>query len=387
MNHNTLFLRLEGPLQAWGHHESKFVIRRAAEAPTKSGIIGLLCCALGLSRKEATQKQLSILTPLRMGVRVDVPGVSFWDYHTVGAKLRMPIAEEAGKTKKDALLSRREYICDASYLVALQGDPALIQVLFNALKNPVWTLYLGRKCCPPSRPITEHGTGLFPDLLSALTSIPWRPRLPGDPKPSTIKCLLEWTPSEEEPLAPDSAEIWYDVPVNFDPPAHQARFVVVKTLTVSENGDVALAKEPAQSKPKAAPRPRADYNNSQYKRARKERLKADYELCVFCKQPAQTIQHITYRRAGGNETHDDLRSLCRLCHDAVTMLEYGYNMGLDRINPEDPKWRDAIIEKRNEIIKYRSLENRRRMLEATQTQELQKQSDQTINQNIQSKEE
>ena len=36
MSANTLFLRLEGPLQAWGDHESKFVIRRTAEAPTKS---------------------------------------------------------------------------------------------------------------------------------------------------------------------------------------------------------------------------------------------------------------------------------------------------------------------------------------------------------------
>ena len=60
------------------------------------------------------------------------------------------------------------------------------------------------------------------------------------------------------------------------------------------------------------------------------------------------------------KSHEDLRSLCRLCHDAVTMIEYGLGMGLDRINPEDPQWRDRIIEKRDEIIKFRSLETRRR---------------------------
>jgi len=42
------------------------------------------------------------------------------------------------------------------------------------------------------------------------------------------------------------------------------------------------------------------------------------------------------------------------------MLEYGAGMGLDRINPEDPKWREKIIEKRNKIIEFRSLETRRR---------------------------
>jgi len=80
------------------------------------------------------------------------------------------------------------------------------------------------------------------------------------------------------------------------------------------------------------------------------------------------VQHITYRRAGGGELRDDLRSLCRLCHDAVTMIEYGLGMGLDRINPEEPRWRDKIIEKREEIIRFRSLETRRRRLAAEEVE-------------------
>jgi len=80
------------------------------------------------------------------------------------------------------------------------------------------------------------------------------------------------------------------------------------------------------------------------------------------------VQHITYRRAGGNESRNDLRSLCRLCHDAVTMIEYGMGMGLDRINPEEPRWRDLISEKREEIIKFRSLETRRRHLVAEEVE-------------------
>jgi len=75
------------------------------------------------------------------------------------------------------------------------------------------------------------------------------------------------------------------------------------------------------------------------------------------------VQHITYRRAGGDESQDDLRSLCRLCHDAVTMIEYGLGMGLDRINPCEPRWRNEIVKKRDVIVKYRSLETRRRRLQ------------------------
>ena len=358
---NTLFLRLESPMQSWGVHESKFVIRRTAEAPTKSGVIGLLCAALGITRQQALEEWLPKLNVLRMGVRIDVPGVRWWDYHTVGAGMQMQIA--AGGTKEGAMLTRREYLCDASFLIALQGEPDLIQGLENAVKHPQWTLYLGRKCCVPSRPLFEHPVGHFPDPLSALTSIPWRKRLKSDDEPKkNLVCLIDWQPTTEQPNAPDDAEVWYDTPVSFDPPAHQPRFVIRSELTIGEQGQIRNANEPSQHKTPPPPRPRADYRNSEYRKIRAERLARDRHLCVFCKSPATTVQHITYRHAGGEEALEELRSLCRLCHDAVTMIEYGVGMGLDRINPEEERWRELIIEKRNEIVAFRSLETRRRWL-------------------------
>lgn len=368
MSANTLFLRLEGPMQAWGDQQSKFVIRRTAEAPTKSGVIGMLCAALGVSRPEASQEWLPRLAALQMGVRIDSPGVRWWDYHTVGAGMLMRTAEGEGSTKPGAMLTRREYLCDASFLVALQGTPALIAELETAMKAPKWTLYLGRKSCVPSRPLLEHPSGDSPDLLSALNSIPCRPRLKGDKPPQTVECLLDWKPTSEETEAPDDALIWYDVPLTFDPPSHNPRFVIRKKLPIGADGEVKLANTPAQNNTPRPPRTRADYGNAEYKNRRKERLDHDHHLCVFCKSPATTVQHITYRRAGGNEDRDDLRSLCRLCHDAVTMIEYGLGMGLDRINPEESSWRDMIIRKRDEIIRFRSLEIRRRHLAAEEVE-------------------
>jgi 5-methylcytosine-specific restriction endonuclease McrA len=131
---------------------------------------------------------------------------------------------------------------------------------------------------------------------------------------------------------------------------------------VGPEGDVSVEPRPLCPAPPRPVRPRADYGNSEYRKRRRERLEADLRLCVFCKAPATTVQHVTYRRAGGNETPDDLRALCRLCHDSVTMLEYGLGMGMDRIDPEDPRWRDRILEKRAEIVSFRSLETRRRKL-------------------------
>ena len=41
-----LLMWLEAPLQSWGH-DSKFGRRDTINFPTKSGVLGLLCCALG----------------------------------------------------------------------------------------------------------------------------------------------------------------------------------------------------------------------------------------------------------------------------------------------------------------------------------------------------
>jgi 5-methylcytosine-specific restriction endonuclease McrA len=84
--------------------------------------------------------------------------------------------------------------------------------------------------------------------------------------------------------------------------------------------------------------------------------------------PATTVQHVTYRHAGGEERLEELRSLCRLCHDAVTMIEYGLGMGMDRINPEEQGWRSTILRKRDEIVTFRSLETRRRRLAAKEVE-------------------
>ena len=134
---------------------------------------------------------------LRIGVRVDRPGVRWWDYHTVGAGMDMRIAEGRGKTKPGAMLTRREYLCDASFSPGIHGEPGLMDELIAAMQKPRWTPYLGRKCCPPSRPLLECPPRDFPDLDSALQFVPWRKRLQEDGVPETVDCLLDWEPTPQ----------------------------------------------------------------------------------------------------------------------------------------------------------------------------------------------
>ena len=52
MSEPYLLLWLEAPLQAWGH-DSKFGRRDSLDFPTKSGVLGLLCCARGAAGEQS----------------------------------------------------------------------------------------------------------------------------------------------------------------------------------------------------------------------------------------------------------------------------------------------------------------------------------------------
>lgn len=52
---STLLLRLAGPVQSWGI-DSKFEVRRTENAPSKSGVTGLLAAALGIQRNRRHQQ-------------------------------------------------------------------------------------------------------------------------------------------------------------------------------------------------------------------------------------------------------------------------------------------------------------------------------------------
>jgi CRISPR system Cascade subunit CasD len=190
----TLFLRLEGPLQAWGLR-ARWGERDTATEPSKSGVIGLLGCALGLRRDDDRLRVLS--DELRMGVRVDRPGTLLHDYHTTGGgsfgvkhtggtrfhdqpyaggvlsakvnkKGRILIKQTASTGELETDVSNRVYLADASFLVAVQGPETLIGEAARALQAPVWPVFLGRKACVPAVPVLA-GTGTYADLRAALT--------------------------------------------------------------------------------------------------------------------------------------------------------------------------------------------------------------------------
>ncbi len=147
---NILLLRLTAPMQSWGVM-SRFSRRDTGKEPSKSGVIGLLCAALGISRDEANTDNplFAELIKLKMGVLVLREGVLQSDYHTA-----QNIAIASGGTKKPTELSTRFYLADADFVVALAGEnQSTLETIQKALMNPKWQLFLGRKAFAPAAPI------------------------------------------------------------------------------------------------------------------------------------------------------------------------------------------------------------------------------------------
>jgi CRISPR system Cascade subunit CasD len=193
---HTLLLRLSGPLQSWGV-QSRFSIRDTGLEPSKSGVVGLLCAAMGRPRQE----RVTDLAALTMGVRVDQDGRPMYDFHTAQNVLK------ASGGIKDTEPSRRYYLADARFLVGLEGnDLILLRRLHDALRDPYWPLYLGRKAFVPGEPVWLSD-GLLPDtgLRTALGEYPWLGPAHQEP-PDQVRLVVEDT---------DGPEVRPDQPISF----------------------------------------------------------------------------------------------------------------------------------------------------------------------------
>lgn len=173
MSANTccLVLHLQAPLQSWGM-ESQFNRRTTASMPGKSAVAGMICAAMGLDRgSEGEAAMLAELAKISM-LAVAVPrsagrkGTHMLplgrtvDFHTVQG------TRKATGGLKDCHITRRHYLHDGNFYVFLTGAQPLLHKAGAALQNPMWGLWLGRKCCIPSAPVFA---GLFADEAAALT--------------------------------------------------------------------------------------------------------------------------------------------------------------------------------------------------------------------------
>lgn len=164
-----MVLRLEGILQSWGER-SRWDHRDTSEMPTKSALIGLLGCAMGIPRGDPWLNETARL--LQVAVRSDRSGTVMTDFHTVQGRVGKILSSE-GKPRSDTLCTPREYIQDACFTAFLTGDTERLNACYEALRQPVWVPYLGRKSCPPTRPLLPVLTDTYASLEDAVRTFSW----------------------------------------------------------------------------------------------------------------------------------------------------------------------------------------------------------------------
>jgi CRISPR system Cascade subunit CasD len=186
MGASYALLWLEAPLQSWGA-DSKFGRRDTLPFPTKSGILGLLCAALGASGEQ--RELLAEMAPLEQTVisynrirnnkdevkRKAERETPLRDFHMVGSgyddsdpwqTLHIPKKADGGKAVGGGTkMTYRYYLQDAKFAVIAEVPPKRADALAAALQNPVYDIYLGRKNCVPTdfvfRGIFDNKDGAF----------------------------------------------------------------------------------------------------------------------------------------------------------------------------------------------------------------------------------
>ena len=166
-----LLLWLEAPLQSWGH-DSKFGRRDTLNFPTKSGVLGLVCCALGASGEqrellaEFASLSQTVVAFVRTKQFINQPAQKkmreplLRDFHMVGSgyddqnlwqKLLIPKTSE-GKPAVGggSKMTYRYYLQDMAFAVVLEVPANRLDLIAEKLQNPEWDLYLGRKNCVPT---------------------------------------------------------------------------------------------------------------------------------------------------------------------------------------------------------------------------------------------
>ncbi|MCR5621431.1 MAG: type I-E CRISPR-associated protein Cas5/CasD [Treponema sp.] len=179
METKFLLLWLEAPLQSWGF-DSKFGRRDTLGFPTKSGVLGLLLCALGAGGEQ--RELLARFAGLRQTVisfrdKDRARPLVLHDFQMIGAgyddkdkweKHHIPKTSEGkaavgGGTK----MTHRYYLQDAVFAVILEIPADIADACAGALKNPVWPLFLGRRCCVPSDFVYQGTFGTESDAEAA----------------------------------------------------------------------------------------------------------------------------------------------------------------------------------------------------------------------------
>lgn len=161
-------LTLSGVLQYYADNNA-IALRttyNSSIVPTKSAVIGLIASALGLPRK--SEQSTDLYNTLTAKYKVISGGQLFEDFQTI-----KPLKSQSyymnkfynrnrfntvdGGTRDGQLIKHVQYLQDCEFEVYVGcEDSDLLRKIFEAIKNPEYALYFGKRSCVPNKPIVTE---------------------------------------------------------------------------------------------------------------------------------------------------------------------------------------------------------------------------------------
>lgn len=181
MSDPYVLLWFEAPLQSWGA-DSKFGRRDTLKFPSKSGVLGMVCSALGAGGEQTellarfTSLDMQVISYRKTNAKSEKRDKEplLRDFQMVGSgyddsnpweDLLIPKKADGSRPNgAGTKMTYRYYLQDAVFAVALQVPSDLADEIVSALQSPHWDVYLGRKTCIPTELVYQ---GVFQSIDSA----------------------------------------------------------------------------------------------------------------------------------------------------------------------------------------------------------------------------
>ena len=163
---NYIKLTLKAQFMSFGDDTSIYQNRRdTATHPTKSMIIGLIACAIGIPRGDERVQSLFDSVSVKT-TTINKSGQIWNDYQnahmsnlTNNGKYEFV---RAANGSVQNIQRWKTYILSGEYIVFVGSDNETdLKTIHDFLFAPYWPLYAGRKCCPFTEKIVEKDMVLY----------------------------------------------------------------------------------------------------------------------------------------------------------------------------------------------------------------------------------
>ncbi|MDO4665070.1 MAG: type I-E CRISPR-associated protein Cas5/CasD [Actinomycetaceae bacterium] len=160
----STYIRLAAPLQSWATARVSGNIVHTESIPSRSALCGLIASSCGFNRNAWAEW----IHEVDLTLRLDNAGTLVDDFHTIGPRnediefqQRFWTLTTGKKWSKNGILTpdaragtsivNRTYLAHATFLAEI-SHPVQGERIYKALRNPVFTNYLGKKAFAPTFP-------------------------------------------------------------------------------------------------------------------------------------------------------------------------------------------------------------------------------------------